>query len=89
MKDIKLLKWLGLLLLLPLGLAFCSEERFRYPCQNPDNWEEPMCQKPICEVTRTCPELIFKGKEPKGHNNESNKTNNIQAGATQGEHCGK
>lgn len=89
MEDRKLLKWLGLLLLLPLGLAWCSEERFRYPCQNPDNWEESMCQKPICEVTRTCPELIFKSKVPNGTNNENNKTNDIQAITAQGNHCGK
>lgn len=60
--DLKLFKWLGLVLLLPLMLAFFSGDRFRYPCQNPDNWDKPMCQKPLCDVTRTCPEHVFKGQ---------------------------
>lgn len=62
MNDLKLMKWLLLLLLLPIALAYFSGDRFRYPCQNPDNWDKPMCQKPACDVTRTCPEHIFKGQ---------------------------
>jgi hypothetical protein len=60
--DLKLFKWLGLIILLPLVLAFASGDRFRYPCQNPENWDKPMCQKPLCDVTRTCPEHVFKGQ---------------------------
>ena len=64
MEDRKLVKWLMLLLLLPLGLAYFSNgDRFRYPCQNPENWDKEFCQKPICEVSRDCPEYIFKGQE--------------------------
>lgn len=62
MHDTKLLKWLVLLILLPVALAFCSGERFRYPCQDPKNWDKDFCQKPICDVTRTCPEHVFKGQ---------------------------
>jgi hypothetical protein len=61
--DRKLFKWLGLLILLPIVLAAFGEDRFRYPCQNPANWDKDICQKPLCEVTRTCPEHIFKGGE--------------------------
>lgn len=43
-------------------LAAFSGDRFRYPCQNPENWDKPMCQKPLCDVTRTCPEHVFKGQ---------------------------
>jgi hypothetical protein len=39
------------------------EERYRYPCQDPNNWESAQCQKPQCEVSRTCPDNIFKDKE--------------------------
>ena len=60
--DLKLFKWLGLILLLPLALAVFSGERYRYPCHNPANWETPQCQKPLCDVTRTCPEHVFKGQ---------------------------
>ena len=62
MDDIRLFKWLGLLVLLPLTLAIFGGDKFRYPCQDPRNWDEPMCQKPACDVTRTCPEHIFKGQ---------------------------
>ena len=45
-----------------LCLVGC-EDRFRYPCQDPANWNSAECQKPICEATRTCPELLFKNKQ--------------------------
>lgn len=64
--DKSLAKWLVLLLFLPIGLAAFSGDRFRYPCQDPANWDQAICQKPQCEVTRTCPEHIFKGEPPKG-----------------------
>ena len=47
------------LILLPLTLAFFGGDRFRYPCQDPDNWMNKECQKPICEVNQTCPDHIF------------------------------
>lgn len=42
-----------------LGAAGCQQQ-FRYPCQDPENWGKPECQRPICEVNRDCPDLIFK-----------------------------
>ena len=62
MNDRKLVRWLLLLLLFPLFLGYCSEERFRYPCQDPANWDKDICKMPLCDVTRTCPEHIFKGQ---------------------------
>ena len=50
------------LILLPLTLALFGGDRFRYPCQDPDNWEKDFCKLPKCDVTRTCPEHIFKGQ---------------------------
>ena len=35
---------------------------FRYPCQDPANWDKDFCKMPLCDVTRTCPEHIFKGQ---------------------------
>jgi hypothetical protein len=32
------------------------QERYRYPCQDPNNWEEKMCKKPYCSANGTCPE---------------------------------
>lgn len=63
MNDKKLFRWLGLLILLPLALAVFGGDNFRYPCQDPANWGKDICQKPLCEVTRTCPEQIFKGAQ--------------------------
>ena len=60
--DLKLFKWLGVLLILPIALAFFGGDRFRYPCQNPENWDTPQCKRPICDVTRTCPDHVFKGQ---------------------------
>ena len=59
--DVKLFKFMGFLILLPLALAVFGGDRFRYACQDPANWGTEACQKPQCEVTRTCPEHIFKG----------------------------
>ena len=63
MNDFKLLKWVLIVLAIPVGMAMCSGggEHFRYPCQNPANWEKDFCKMPLCDVTRTCPEHIFKG----------------------------
>jgi len=60
--DKSLGRWLIVLLALPVALAFAAGDRFRYPCQDPANWDKAECQKPQCEVRRTCPEHIFKGE---------------------------
>jgi len=48
------MKYLVLLLL----LVSC-EDRYRYPCQDPNNFNKPECQKPMCEFTQTCPEYLI------------------------------
>ncbi len=60
--DQKLFKFLLFLIVLPLGLAIFGGDRFRYPCQDPKNWDKQMCKFPDCDVTRTCPEHVFKGQ---------------------------
>lgn len=44
-------------LLLLLALAGC-QDRYRYPCQNPDNFAKAECQKPKCLFTQMCPEYL-------------------------------
>jgi hypothetical protein len=61
--DRKLMKWLVLLIVLPVILAFFGGDRYRYPCQDPENWGTEQCVKPQCEVMRQCPEHIFKGND--------------------------
>lgn len=46
-----------LLVLALLALVGC-EDRYRYPCQNPDNFHKPDCQKPKCLFTQQCPEYL-------------------------------
>lgn len=41
--------------LLTLLLVSCSD-MYRYPCQNPDNWDHKVCKKPYCSANGTCPE---------------------------------
>jgi hypothetical protein len=60
MNDRFLLRLTIFVLALPVVVAAGCQERYRYPCQDPDNWEKAICQKPLCEVHRQCPELIFK-----------------------------
>ena len=96
--DLKLVKWLFLLLLLPIALAIFSGDRFRYPCQDPDNWDKDFCKMPICDVTRTCPEHIFKGqRDPRLGPPPTRTDGTIQSAApaacpaptAQGANCGK
>ncbi|MFM1971734.1 MAG: hypothetical protein RL185_416 [Bacteroidota bacterium] len=98
--DLKLFKWAILLLLLPLALAFCGGDKFRYPCQDPQNWDKDFCKPPICDVTRTCPEHIFKGQRdprlgpPKDGQNQTPAQTIAPVSAcvaqqTQGANCGK
>lgn len=87
--DMRLLKVLLVLLLLPIGLAFFGGDRFRYPCQDPANWDKELCKKPVCDVTRTCPEHVFKGqRDPRlGPPTEQAPTTTPAASPTTGVSC--
>ena len=50
------MKHIALILAL-VALVGC-EDRYRYPCQNPDNFHKPDCQKPKCLFTQQCPEYL-------------------------------
>jgi hypothetical protein len=81
------------LLFLPLTLAFFGGDKFRYPCQDPVNWNKDFCKPPICDVTRTCPEHIFKGqRDPRLGPTAPEPTNapgTSMAPQKQGVNCGK
>jgi hypothetical protein len=47
-------------LALPVFLITGCEQHYRYPCQNPANWDSSQCQKPVCEIHRQCPEFFLK-----------------------------
>ena len=46
------------LFVLCLMLLTGCEDRYRYYCQNPDNFHAEPCQKPKCQFTQTCPEYL-------------------------------
>lgn len=48
------MKYVVVLLLL---LTAC-DERYRYWCQNPANFNNAQCQKPLCEFNQNCPEYL-------------------------------
>lgn len=49
----------GAMVVLAASLTQC-EQHYRYACQDPANWDQDYCKKPLCEVNRDCPEYIFK-----------------------------
>ena len=94
MNDKKLVKYLLILLLLPLGLAYFSGDRYRYPCQDPKNWDKEICKLPTCDVNRTCPEHIFKGQRdprlgPPTDEKTKTTTPTTIGPVSQGANCGK
>jgi hypothetical protein len=50
------------IILLCLLLASC-EDNYRYPCQNPHNWEKEDCKPPICSVNQNCPDMLIKPED--------------------------
>ena len=66
----KLAVFLGSAVLV-LGLSSCGYDgQFRYPCQDPKNWETPECKPPICTATQTCPVDLIKTPIVEGPPNE-------------------
>jgi hypothetical protein len=52
-------------IILALGLSACGYDgHYRYPCQDPVNWETPECNPPLCEATGTCTTDLL-GYDPK------------------------
>jgi hypothetical protein len=60
MKDRNLFRLTLVVLALPIVIAAGCEQRYRYPCQDVKNWETEQCQRPLCEVHKDCPDIIFK-----------------------------
>jgi hypothetical protein len=56
-----------LAVLLLSSLVACSE-RYRYPCQDPNNWDSQECKKPFCSANGTCPEDLQHYQKDKAGN---------------------
>ena len=63
MSKIKLLAGLAISTLLLSSCGYSGQ--FRYPCQDPTNWESDECNPPICEVDGACTEALI-GFDPSG-----------------------
>jgi len=47
--------------ILVLGVTSCGYDgHYRYPCQDPTNWEKAECKPPICTANGACPEDLVK-----------------------------
>ena len=52
-------------LLFAPALSSCGDGHYRYPCQDPANWENEECNPPICEVNGACwYTLVGQGSQP-------------------------
>ena len=59
MLKLERLIWLCLISAV-IGIAYVSGDgRYRYPCQDPDNWQNAECQPPICTATKQCPQDLL------------------------------
>lgn len=66
-----MLKLLPIMLTLTALLSGCGYDgHFRYPCQDPKNWETAECKPPICTASGTCPVDLVKTPIPEGTSNE-------------------
>lgn len=42
---------------------------YRYPCQDPANWDKEECKPPVCQVDGACPEDLVGKDIVEGNNN--------------------
>jgi hypothetical protein len=52
----------AVMLALSLLLVAGCEDHYRYPCQDPANWNTEECQRPQCEAEGICPDQLL-GRE--------------------------
>ena len=48
---------LSLLIAIIAAMSAC-QDRYRYHCQDPKNWENEDCKHPKCEATQTCTDYL-------------------------------
>jgi len=56
-KSTRLIKLLPIIL---IAVSACGYDGgYRYSCQDPENWENPECNPPICNVDGNCTEILL------------------------------
>jgi hypothetical protein len=53
-------------LLALVALTGC-QDRYRYDCQDPENWQEEICKKPKCIAMGYCTEWLINTGEEQEH----------------------
>ena len=65
-----MLKKVFFTMILAALLSSCGYDgHFRYPCQDPANWENAECKPPICTANGACPEDLVSQEEIEGTQN--------------------
>jgi len=65
-----MLKKIFFTVILTALLSSCGYDgHFRYPCQDPKNWENAECKPPICTANGACPEDLVNREEIEGTQN--------------------
>jgi len=65
-----MLKKVFFTMILAALLSSCGYDgHFRYPCQDPANWETAECKPPVCTANGACPEDLVSQKEIEGTQN--------------------
>ena len=66
-----MLKKIFFTVILAALLSSCGYDgHFRYPCQDPKNWENAECKPPICTTNGACPEDLVGREETEGTQND-------------------
>ena len=54
------MKRFSLVLVSIFALASCGYDgKYRYPCQDPENWGKTECEPPTCKVDGACTETLL------------------------------
>ena len=65
-----MLKKVFFTMILAALLSSCGYDgHFRYPCQDPANWENAECKPPVCTANGACPEDLVSQEEIEGTQN--------------------
>ena len=56
-----LLTLLPAILIVAVGAAFylSGDGSYRYPCQDPENFDTPACQRPACIAAEDCTDMLI------------------------------
>ena len=52
------MRFVFVLVALAIGCLAACEDRYRYFCQDPKNFQAKRCQKPDCQFSQDCPEYL-------------------------------